>query len=253
MGKVHAYSILTGLLIAGLGCNGNGGGNTNSEPGASTAVTPPQTAAGANSPAQQPAPAPDDQYGKSADNKDPRPLLVCFGDSLTAGAGTDPGQSYPDYLQTDLDKLHYHYRVDNEGISGNTTKDGLERLPQILALHPAVVVVEFGGNDGLRGLRIEDSRANLDKIVGTLTRAGIKVALAGITLPPNYGEDYIQKFNETYRLIAQKYHAPMLPFLLKNVYGVAGMMQEDMTHPTARGNVIVARNVMPLVVPLLKK
>jgi len=156
-------------------------------------------------------------------------------------------------LQTDLDQLHYHYRVDNEGVSGNTTKDGVERLPEIVAAHPAVVVVEFGGNDGLRGLRIEDTRANLDEIVGTLKKAGIKVALAGITLPPDYGQDYIGQFNQTYKLLAQKYRVPMLPFLLKNVYGVPGMMQEDRTHATAKGNVVVARNVVPLVTPLLKK
>jgi acyl-CoA thioesterase-1 len=180
-------------------------------------------------------------------------VLVCFGDSLTAGLGTDPGQSYPDYLQADLDKLHYRYRVDNQGVSGNTTKDGVERLPEVLALHPAVAVVEFGGNDGLRGLRIEDTRANLDQIVGTLQKAGIKVALAGITLPPDYGEDYIQKFNQTYQLLAKKYHVPMLPFLLKNVYGVPGMMQADRTHATAKGNAVVARNVLALVLPLLKK
>jgi acyl-CoA thioesterase-1 len=189
----------------------------------------------------------------AAKQHDTRPVLVCFGDSLTAGLGTDAGQSYPDYLQADLDKLHYHYRVDNEGISGNTTKDGVERLPDILALHPAVVVVEFGGNDGLRGLPIEDTRANLDRIVGTLKGAGIKVALAGITLPPDYGQDYIQKFNDTYQVLAKKYRVPMLPFLLNNVYGVPGMMQADKTHATAKGNVVVARNVVPLVLSLLKK
>ena len=113
--------------------------------------------------------------------------------------------------------------------------------------------MEFGGNDGLRGLRVEDTRENLDEIVGTLKRAGIKVALAGITLPPDYGEDYIQKFNETYSVIAKKYGVPMLPFLLKGVYGVPGMMQRDETHATAKGNAIVARNVVPLVLPLLKK
>jgi acyl-CoA thioesterase-1 len=184
---------------------------------------------------------------------DSRPLLVCFGDSLTAGYGTDPGESYPDYLQADLDQMHYHYRVDNQGVSGNTTKDGVERLPEILALHAAVVVVEFGGNDGLRGLRIEDTRANLDKIVGAIQASGAKVALAGITLPPDYGPDYIQQFNQTYSLLAKKYHVPMLPFLLKNVYGVPGMMQADSTHATAKGNQIVARNVVPLVLPLLKR
>ena len=98
-----------------------------------------------------------------APHTDHRPILVCFGDSLTAGPGVGPGQSYPDYLQALLDQRHIRYRVDNQGISGNTTKDGVQRLPSVLALHPAVAVVEFGGNDGLRGLPIADTRANLDR------------------------------------------------------------------------------------------
>jgi acyl-CoA thioesterase-1 len=180
-------------------------------------------------------------------------VIVCFGDSLTEGHGAEYGKSYPDYLQSDLDARGYHYRVVNQGISGNTTKDGVERLNEILALKPAVVVVEFGGNDGLRGLRIEDTRANLDKIVATLKASGTKVALAGITLPPDYGPDYIQQFNQTYALIAKKYNVPLLPFLLKGVFGVDGMMQRDNTHATAEGNKVVANNVLPLVLPLLKK
>lgn len=184
---------------------------------------------------------------------DKRPIIVCFGDSLTAGYGTDLGQSYPDYLQTDLNAEGYNYRVVNEGISGNTTKDGVERLDRVIALKPAVVVVEFGGNDGLRGLRIEDSRTNLDKIVGTLKASGTKVVLAGITLPPDYGPDYIKQFNDTYATLAAKYHVPILPFLLKGVFGVDGMMQADRTHATSAGNRIVAKNVLPLVTPLLKK
>jgi acyl-CoA thioesterase I len=184
---------------------------------------------------------------------DTRPLVVCFGDSLTAGYGAETGKSYPDYLQADLDAKGYHYRVVNKGISGNTTKDGVERLAAIVALKPAVVVVEFGGNDGLRGLRIEDSRANMDKIVGTLKANGIRVVLAGITLPPDYGPDYIAQFNETYTLLAKKYNVPLLPFLLKGVFGVDGMMQRDNTHATAAGNEVVAKNVLPLVIPLLKK
>jgi acyl-CoA thioesterase-1 len=184
---------------------------------------------------------------------DKRPLIVCFGDSLTAGYGAELGKSYPDYLQADLDAKGYHYRVVNEGISGNTTKDGIERVDTIVAMKPAVVVVEFGGNDGLRGFRIEDSRANLDKIVATLKASGIKVVLAGITLPPDYGPDYIKQFNETYTLIAKKYSVPLLPFLLKGVFGVDGMMQRDNTHATAEGNKVVANNVLPLVLPLLKK
>jgi acyl-CoA thioesterase-1 len=207
------------------------------------------------SPAGDPSepPAPDTRTPAPALANDPRPIIACFGDSLTAGYGADPGQSYPDYLQAMLDSSGYRYRVLNEGISGNTTKDGVERLSGVLALHPAIVVVEFGGNDGLRGLRIEDSRANLDRIVSTLQSSGTRVVLAGITLPPDYGPDYIQQFNDTYGLLAKKYHVPLLPFLLQNVYGVEGMMQRDRTHATAAGNKIVAKNVLPLITPLLKK
>jgi acyl-CoA thioesterase-1 len=203
-----------------------------------------KTLPGAESPAAPPNAAP---------ANDKRPLIVCFGDSLTAGFGTDPGETYPDYLQQDLDAGGYHYRVVNEGISGNTTKDGVDRLDTILALKPTVVVVEFGGNDGLRGLRIQDSRTNLDKIVSTLKSSGTRVVLAGISLPPDYGPDYIQQFNATYALLAKKYNVPLLPFLLKDVFGVDGMMQRDRTHATAQGNKIVANNVLPFITPLLKK
>jgi acyl-CoA thioesterase I len=185
--------------------------------------------------------------------KDARPLLVCFGDSLTAGHGTEPGQSYPDYLQKDLDRLHYNYRVVNEGVSGDTTKDGLNRLREVLDLHPAIAVVEFGGNDGLRGIPISQSRANLDRIVGALQRAGIKVVIAGITLPPQYGVDYVDQFNQTYVTLATKYHAPMIPFLLQGAYGGPGMMQADGIHATSKGNEVVARNVLNLLRPVLKK
>jgi acyl-CoA thioesterase-1 len=193
------------------------------------------------------------QRPQATDPNDHRPLIVCFGDSLTEGHGVDFAKSYPAYLQADLDARGYHYHVINQGISGNTTKDGVERLDDMLALKPAIVVVEFGGNDGLRGLPIADSRANLDKIVRTLKASGAKVVLAGITLPPDYGPDYIQQFNETYGLVAKKYNVPILPFLLQGVFGVDGMMQPDQTHATAQGNQIVAKNVLPLLLPLLKK
>ena len=184
---------------------------------------------------------------------DTRPLLVCFGDSLTAGYGTDPGQSYPDFLQADLDAAGYHYRVVNEGVSGATSKDGIARLPQVLALKPAAVIVEFGGNDGLRGLPVTDIRANLDHIIAALKASGTRVALAGITLPPDYGPDYVTQFTATYALIAKKYQIPVYPFLLQGVFGIDGMMQQDRTHATARGNEIIARNLLPFVEPLLKK
>ena len=182
-----------------------------------------------------------------------RPLIVCFGDSLTAGYGTDPGNAYPDFLQADLDSEGYSYHVINQGVSGDTTKDGVNRLSEVLALKPAVVVVEFGGNDGLRGVPVTDSRGNLDNIIRTLKSSGAKVLIAGISLPPNYGAAYIKDFDATYTVLAKRYNAPLLPFLLQNVYGVPGMMQADETHATSAGNRVVAQNVLPFLTPLLKK
>jgi acyl-CoA thioesterase-1 len=182
-----------------------------------------------------------------------RPVIVCFGDSLTAGHGVTAGQAYPDYLQHDLDSRGYTYRVVNKGIDGNTTKDAVDRVKDVLALHPQIVVVEFGGNDGLRGLPISVTRQNLDQIVSTLLKAGAKVVLAGITLPPNYGPDYIQQFNETYTTLARKYKVPLIPFLLRNVYGTPGSMQEDGIHATDKGNQQVALNVLEALTPMLRK
>jgi acyl-CoA thioesterase-1 len=115
------------------------------------------------------------------------------------------------------------------------------------------VVVEFGGNDGLRGLPIEQTEANLAEIIEQLQKSGAEVALAGITLPPDYGKDYIARFNAMYTQMAKKYHLRLLPFLLKDVYGVPGDMQDDATHATAKGNKQVAVNVEGLVKPMLRR
>ncbi len=185
--------------------------------------------------------------------KDNRPVIVAFGDSLTAGYGTNAGESYPDYLQRDLNARGYRYRVVNEGISGNTTKDGVVRVQTVVALHPAVVIVAFGGNDGLRGIPIADTETNLKTILSALHDAHIKIILGGITLPPNYGKEYISKFDAVYAGLAKTYHVPLLPFMLMDVYGVPGDMQNDETHATSRGNQQVAKNFLPLLLPLLHK
>jgi acyl-CoA thioesterase-1 len=181
-----------------------------------------------------------------------RPVIACFGDSLTAGYGADPGESYPDHLQKILDTDNYSYRVVNEGVSGNTTKDGLDRLARVIALHPQIVVLEFGGNDGLRGLPQEQTKQNIASMIDQLQTAHVKVALAGITLPPDYGPDYIAKFDAIYPALAKQYHVPLLPFLLKDVYGVKGDIQADGIHATEQGNKQVAANVAELIEPLLK-
>jgi acyl-CoA thioesterase I len=227
-GLYLGFSLAAALAVAVVGCK--------EKPAPEPAATP--------SAAVSPQPPPP---------KDDRPVIVAFGDSLTAGYGTDAGNSYPDFLEQDLNAKGFHYHVLNAGVSGNTTKDGVERLDDVVSLKPALVIVAFGGNDGLRGLPIDSTRKNLDQMVSTLQRAGIKVVLGGITLPPNYGADYIRQFNESYALLAKQYHVPLLPFLLQDVYGTAGSMQPDGVHATSQGNQQVARNLLPLVIPLLHK
>jgi acyl-CoA thioesterase-1 len=182
-----------------------------------------------------------------------RPVVACYGDSITAGYGLQTGQSFPDALQRDLDARGYHYKVSNQGTSGATTKDAVAGLRSILLLHPDVVIVEFGGNDGLRGQPLSQTRHNLDAVLTALENAHIKILLAGITLPPNYGHDYIQQFELVFRDLAQKHHIALVPMIYKNLVSVPGTIQPDGVHPTAKGSEIIARTLMPVLVPLLRK
>lgn len=179
-------------------------------------------------------------------------MIVAFGDSLTAGFGADPGKSFPDFLQRDLDAAGLKWRVVNLGVSGNTTTDGLSRLSEVLAHKPRITIIEFGGNDGLRGLPTETTRANLERIMQMLQGAGSKVLLAGMTLPPNYGPDYIQPFQQVYVDLAAKYKVARIPFLLEDVAIHPNLMQQDGIHPTAQGNEIVAKTVMRFLKPMLR-
>ncbi len=190
---------------------------------------------------------------RAAPVADGRPIIVCFGDSLTAGYGVDPDLSYPADLQRNLDRAGFAYRVVNLGVSGDTTKDGLARVPNVLRLKPALVVVEFGGNDGLRGLPLGDTQRNLDTIVANLKKSGAKVALAGIILPPDYGPEYVGRFKSMFPMIAKKNGVALLPFLYKDVYGLDGFIQADGIHATAKGNLQVAKNIQGLLTPMLKK
>jgi len=190
---------------------------------------------------EQPPPAPGDD----------RPAIVAFGDSLSAGFGVDSGLSYPDFLQKELDRLGRRYRVVNAGISGDTSSDGLERLDHVIALKPAIVIVEFGANDGLRGMPVAATRANLEQILTGLEKAGARIVLAGMTLPPNYGPDYIRSFERIYPELASKHKAALIPFLLEGVAGDSRYMQRDGLHASVEGNKRVAQTVMRTLAPLL--
>jgi acyl-CoA thioesterase-1 len=184
---------------------------------------------------------------------DTRPAIVAFGDSLTAGFGAEPGNSYPDFLQKDLDRAGLAWRVVNAGVSGDTTTDGANRVSEVLAVKPRVVILEFGGNDGLRGLPIETTRANLEQMVVELEKSGATVILAGMTLPPKYGSDSIRGFERVYQDLAVKYKLVRIPFLLEGVATDRNLMQRDGIHPTGPGNEKVAETVMRYVKPVVEK
>lgn len=192
-----------------------------------------------------------------AEASDARARIAAFGDSLSEGFGAPPGQSYPDFLQKELDRAGYRYKVVNLGISGDTTTGGLNRLGAVIDLKPDIVILELGGNDGLRGVPIASTRENLDEMTGRLTGRGIRVVMAGMSLPPNYGARYIQEFERTYRDLAVKHKATLIPFLLSGIVEKLrtrpGLMQRDGIHPTAEGNAVVAKTVMRAIEPLLVK
>ena len=214
------------IAIAGVlaGCSGK------EEP-------PPRTTA-----AQSPAPPP-----AAPPPADPRPAILCFGDSITAGFGLEPGQAYPELLQKDLDAQGLKYRVVNMGVSGDTTQDGAGRMQLALAEKPAIVLLELGGNDGLRGMPIRVTQSNLEQMIEAFQGAGARVVLAGMTLPPNYGQQYIAQFEKMYRDLAAKYDVKLIPFLLDGVGGHNELMQRDGLHPNAAG----ARKVEALVMKSL--
>ena len=179
---------------------------------------------------------------------DNRPIIVAFGDSLTAGVA---GRSYPDDLQDLLDQHGLSYRVENQGVAGDTSTDGLARIDNVIGEHPALVLLEFGGNDGLRGTPLDAIRQNLVAMIERLQAAYLSTVLLGITLPPNYGAEYVKSFTAMYPDLAKQFRLKYIPFLLLHVYKMPGMMQPDGIHPSGEGNKIVAQDVLDLIQPML--
>lgn len=202
------------------------------------ATTPPPVATSAAAPA--PAPA----------KTDSRPKIVVLGDSLTAGLGLPIEQAYPTLLQQRLNQEGLSYEVVNAGVSGDTSAGGLARLDWALQGDVRILLVALGGNDGLRGLPPEVLKRNLAEIIERAQARKIRVVLAGMEAPPNYGQDYIVSFHTVYPALAKQYQVPLVPFLLQNVAGVAQLNQPDGIHPTAAGARIVADNVWPVLKPL---
>ena len=181
------------------------------------------------------------------------PRIVTFGNSLTAGLGVSPDQSYPAQLQRRLLEAGYHYEVINAGVSGDTTAGGLRRLSWILKSRPSMVILELGANDGLRGKPLSLMASNLTEIIDGLQEAGVEVVLAGMQIPPNYGPDYTTGFASVFERLAQDHGVTLIPFFLEGVAARKDLNQADGIHPTAEGYRIVAQTVFDVIEPLLKK
>jgi acyl-CoA thioesterase-1 len=241
MALVKFSNVFFLFLLMFLAACGSGSNNRTSD-----GATPPPAGATKLPVSNEPAkPTPDDS----------RPVIVAFGDSLSAGYGLEAGQSFPDQLQNLLNDKGLRYRVVNQGISGDTTSGGLARVDQAVALQPKIVLLELGGNDGLRGIPVANIRRNLDAMIRRFKQAGATVVLVGITLPRNYGDDYIRGFEKNYSDLAKEHSLTYVPFLLEGIWtptgGAPGMFQDDGIHPTAKGTPVMAATVLKKIEKLL--
>jgi len=178
--------------------------------------------------------------------------VLVLGDSIAEGLGVARDEAFPAVLQKWLaEKGHPEAILINAGVSGSTTASGVARLRWQLQNKPDIVLIELGANDMLRGLPVEQAKKNLSDMIALARREHMKVLLAGMKVPPNYGAAYSRAFERIYPDLARQYHVPLVPFLLEGVAGHSDLNQDDGLHPTARGQQQVARNILPYLLPLL--
>jgi Lysophospholipase L1 and related esterases len=182
------------------------------------------------------------------------PSILVLGDSLSAAYGVNVRNGWVTLLQEYLTRNDFPYHVVNASISGETTYGGLSRLPAALKRHrPALVIVELGANDALRGQSLDRMRSNLATIIEAAQEEGAKVLLLGMRIPPNYGPSYTKKFWSIYKELSETYQVPLVPFMLENVAGNPALTLEDGLHPRAEAQPIILDNIWPYLEPLLRK
>jgi acyl-CoA thioesterase-1 len=245
MVKRNRFAPLAGALLAAafsFACQKSGAPDQSSSATAGLASSASSLASSASA---KPTPTPDG-----------RPIVVAFGDSLTAGFGLSEDQCFTALLQRKIDDKGYGYRVVNAGVSGDTSAGGVSRIDWALALEGGPVkylILELGGNDGLRGQPVTEMKKNLADIIERAQTCGVIVILAGMEAPPNLGEDYTGEFRQAYRDLAKKYKLTLIPFLLDGVAGRREMNQPDGIHPNVAGEKVMTENVWRTVEPLFLK
>jgi len=179
--------------------------------------------------------------------------IIFFGNSITAGYGLNPTEAFPALIQQKLDSLKLAYKVINAGVSGETSSGGNSRVSWILRQKPDIFVLELGGNDGLRGIPLAETRKNLQSIIDKVKakNAATKIIIAGMQIPPNMGQKYTSEFRKIYPDLSKSNNAILIPFLLEGVGGEEKLNQPDGIHPTAEGDRIVAENVWKELVKIL--
>jgi acyl-CoA thioesterase-1 len=183
-----------------------------------------------------------------------RETIIVLGDSIAAGNGVDPSESFPGLIQERIREKGWNYELVNAGVSGDTTAGGLRRISWLLKRQVHILVLELGGNDGLRGISPDETRANLEKII-TQARERyphVRIVVCGMQMPQNMGESYNRKFREVFPDVARAHKTELVPFLLEGVGGRADLNQPDRIHPNPAGHRIVASNVWSVLEPMLQ-
>ncbi|HET8859944.1 arylesterase [Marivirga sp.] len=191
---------------------------------------------------------------KTTEKEEQKNNIIFFGNSLTAGYGVEAEEAFPGLIQKRLDSLGYDYNVINAGVSGETTASGLSRVEWVVKRQPVeIFILELGGNDGLRGIKPEETNKNLTAIIDKVREIHpkVKILLAGMLVPPNMGQAYASEFQKLFPKIAEEKNVNLIPFLLKDVGGEANLNQPDGIHPTPEGHKIVAETVWEYLKPML--
>ena len=178
-------------------------------------------------------------------------LIVALGDSLTEGFGVSKEEAYPYLVEQELIRKGYSVRMINAGISGSTSASASSRMQWYVRVKPDIVILALGGNDGLRGLSVQHMKKNLEKAIKLASTNNIRVLLAGMQIPLNYGQDYTKSFRNAFYELAEQYQLPMIPFLLKDVGNVPSLNLPDGIHPNPEGHHIISRTVLGHLEPLL--
>lgn len=179
--------------------------------------------------------------------------ILIFGDSITAGLGVDPEQAFPSILQQKIDSAGLHFKVINGGLSGETSAGGLRRISWVLQRKVDIMILELGGNDGLRGIELQSTKNNLQQIITTAQTKDpdIQIIIAGMQVPPNLGIEYTNEFVNLYIDLAEENNLPLIPLILDAVGGYEEFMQPDKIHPNAEGHLIVAETVWKTLFPII--